>query len=414
MRFGPACTAGNHVLGTVRTDHGRSALLVPRPCPQMALAAYVVYAGADVATRVRGHGAAGVVCARPTTNVTLRSSRRVTIDRNTASTSFGVHGNTQCIVHHADGGSRDDATNCWLTDADPSETITFRPRSTGAPLLDPTEETSNAVEVGGGNGDGAGGNRDGGQGGGHGGGDNERGDDADDATGFVSSIWPGWRRRVLADPEFPFKVLMEETVGLGLAASGMIAARGKEILNELDFAICDIAVGATLNFILVYLLSPVAPAVGATAVSKSAFARFTSSLPANMFAPGVFTVSQRAQGFLYKGALFAVCGFAGSLVGTSLSQALLTIRKVVAPDSVKTNKQLPNVAINSAAWAGFMLLSSNPRYQALAGIERVMFKYAPEVVAKTGCGAARTANNVLGGANWVWWAKYLGIQDSGK
>lgn len=223
---------------------------------------------------------------------------------------------------------------------------------------------------------------------------------------WLARSWPGWRRRVAADPEFPFKVLMEETMGLGLAASGMIAARGKKILSEIDLAFCDIAVGGTLNFILVYLL---APTVGARASSLS-------NLPANLFVKGSYPLHSRIVGFLYKGTLFSICGFAGSVVGSTLSQSLIAARRAVTairhPDQELPEKALPNVFINSAAWAGFMFISSNPRYQTVAGVERFLFSVAPDSVAKVSCGLLRTANNVLGGAHWVWWAKAIGLQKS--
>eukprot|EP00177_Eucheuma_denticulatum_P004428 GFKZ01008040.1.p1 GENE.GFKZ01008040.1~~GFKZ01008040.1.p1 ORF type:complete len:390 (-),score=51.61 GFKZ01008040.1:1295-2464(-) len=234
-------------------------------------------------------------------------------------------------------------------------------------------------------------------------------------NGFVrwlARIWPGWRRRVAADPDFPFKVLMEETVGLGLAASGMIAARGKDILNELDFAFCDIAVGGTLNFILVYLLTPAVVVGGATQSGFLAgMGRMVKNLPANAFSAGTYTANQRFMGFMYKGGLFAVCGFGGSLLGTTLSQILVLVRRAVSGNEGAANKELPNVAVNSLAWAGFMFLSSNPRYQTVAGVERALFAFAPDAFAKAGSGALRTANNVLGGANWVWWARAIGLQE---
>lgn len=226
---------------------------------------------------------------------------------------------------------------------------------------------------------------------------------------WLARFWPGWRLRIAADPEFPFKVLMEETIGLGLASSGMIAARGKDILSELDFAFCDIAVGATLNFMLVYLLTP---AYGASTGGM------LSRLPANMFATGAHALPVRLAAFMYKGILFASCGFAGSVVGTSLTQALIGLRRVVSKmrgkDSDYAEKVLPNVLINSSAWAGFMFISSNPRYQLLAGLERALFSLAPEAVAKVGSGVLRTGNNVLGGANWVLWARAIGLQKSAE
>lgn len=227
---------------------------------------------------------------------------------------------------------------------------------------------------------------------------------------LLCTLSPGWRRRVLADPNFPFKVLMEETVGLGLAGLGMVAARGSEILNEIDFALCDILVGGTLNFMLVYLLSPVYG--GAAAGGANGLA----ALPTSLFSPGAYTVPARVASFAYKGVLFGACGFAGSLVGTGLTQVLVLARRGVAALQCREyqGKELPDVWKTSAAWAAFMMLSANPRYQSVAGVERALFSYAPPVAAKVGSAVLRTANNVGGGANWVWWAKYIGLQGGGK
>jgi hypothetical protein len=136
-----------------------------------------------------------------------------------------------------------------------------------------------------------------------------------------------------------------------------------------------------------------------------------------VFVSGAFTPGQRAAGFLYKGVLFAACGFAGSVLGTTLSQGLIAARKAMScgeGGKRLPTRPLPNVVVNSAAWAGFMFLSSNPRYQAVAGLEKLLFARTPAAVAKFGCGAARTFNNVAGGAIWVWWARYLGIQAQSK
>ncbi|XP_028213190.1 probable serine/threonine-protein kinase PBL28 isoform X1 [Glycine soja] len=52
--------------------------------------------------------------------------------------------------------------------------------------------------------------------------------------GIVGMVLNGWRSRIVADPQFPFKVLME----------------------ELDFVFSTLVVGSILNFILMYLLAP--------------------------------------------------------------------------------------------------------------------------------------------------------------
>ncbi|PNH04604.1 hypothetical protein TSOC_009216 [Tetrabaena socialis] len=49
----------------------------------------------------------------------------------------------------------------------------------------------------------------------------------------------------------------------------------------------------------------------------------------NMFEPGSFTVAQRLTNLGYKGAVFAVIGFFAGVLGTSLSNGLLALRKMV-------------------------------------------------------------------------------------
>eukprot|EP00871_Galdieria_phlegrea_P001421 jgi/Galph1/227/GphlegSOOS_G4961.1 len=230
---------------------------------------------------------------------------------------------------------------------------------------------------------------------------------------FLANKWPAWQEKVLADPNFPFKLLMEETLGLGLGFSGMIAARGKDILKELDFATCDLAVGAAMNFILVWLLTPSISIQ--TPPTRSPLQQWLTNLPAHCFAASStsvpFALQQRIAAFLYKGALFASCGFIGSMIGTSLAYFLLFMRRKLLKDT-STPRQLPNLFINSLAWAGFMFVSSNPRYQLLSGTERLLFHIAPLNVAKVSAGILRTVNNIAGGASWVIYARAIGLQKS--
>ena len=77
----------------------------------------------------------------------------------------------------------------------------------------------------------------GGSGGGGGGGDSDGGggdNEKNVGLGVVGMVLNGWRSRIVADPQFPFEVLME----------------------ELDFVFSTLVVGSILNFILMYLLAP--------------------------------------------------------------------------------------------------------------------------------------------------------------
>ncbi|KAF3952700.1 hypothetical protein CMV_021770 [Castanea mollissima] len=60
-----------------------------------------------------------------------------------------------------------------------------------------------------------------------------------------------WRSRVATDPQFAFKVLMEELVGVTACVLGDMASRPNFGLNELDFVFSTLVVGSVLNFTLI-------------------------------------------------------------------------------------------------------------------------------------------------------------------
>lgn len=78
--------------------------------------------------------------------------------------------------------------------------------------------------AGGGAGSLGGSNRDGWGGGGRGDGDSNAGDGSEDKKkgGFV---WQGWADRVAADPEFPFKVLLEQVWPTTACLTGALPTR---------------------------------------------------------------------------------------------------------------------------------------------------------------------------------------------
>eukprot|EP00961_Rhodomonas_salina_P303332 3941196-Rhodomonas_salina.3 len=144
---------------------------------------------------------------------------------------------------------------------------------------------------------------------------------------FLINTWGAWRDKMLADPQFAYKMMVEETVGLGLAMSGTVAARGKDLLKELDFFLTDCAVGAVLNFVLIW------SALRRNPLLNRVISQQLAKLPAFIFAEGKYTLAQRAGAGLYKGSLFGACGFVGSVGGTSLAYMLFLIRQMANPDA---------------------------------------------------------------------------------
>lgn len=233
---------------------------------------------------------------------------------------------------------------------------------------------------------------------------------SDDDAGFgpIGAFLSGWRSRVAADPQFPFKVLMEELVGVTACVLGDMASRPNFGLNELDFVFSTLVVGSILNFLLMYLLAPTAGA-GGGASSGSLPSIFAACPPSHMFEPGAYGVLSRMGTFVYKGTLFAAVGFAAGLVGTAISNALIKMRKKMDPNFQTPNKPPPTL-LNALTWAVHMGVSSNFRYQTLNGIEFLLAKGLPPFLFKSSVVVLRCLNNVLGGMSFVVLARLTGSQ----
>ncbi|KAJ1285897.1 hypothetical protein BS78_03G313100 [Paspalum vaginatum] len=219
--------------------------------------------------------------------------------------------------------------------------------------------------------------------------------------GILGVFLAGWAARVAADPQFPFKVLMEELVGVTACVLGDMASRPNFGLNELDFVFSTLVVGSILNFVLMYLLAPTAGVAAA------------SALPSHMFEPGAYSLGSRVATLMSKGATFAVVGFAAGLAGTALSNGLIAMRKRMDPEFETPNKPPPTL-LNAATWALHMGVSSNLRYQTLNGVEYLLGRVAPAPVFKVSVVALRCMNNVLGGMSFVLLARLTGSQKSDK
>ncbi|ESQ49209.1 hypothetical protein EUTSA_v10021063mg [Eutrema salsugineum] len=253
-----------------------------------------------------------------------------------------------------------------------------------------------------GSGGGSGGGGDG-YGGSSGGGE---GKEESSSLGPIGMFLQGWRSRVTADPQFPFKVLMEELVGVSACVLGDMASRPNFGLNELDFVFSTLVVGSILNFTLMYLLAPTAATIGS---SQSLPGIFRSCPSSHMFEQGSFTVMNRFGTLVYKGMVFATVGLAAGLVGTAISNGLIMLRKKMDPSFETPNKPPPTV-LNSLTWATHMGVSANVRYQTLNGVEFLLAKALPPMVFKTGVVVLRCVNNVVGGMSFVVLARMTGSQ----
>nr|CAD1829079.1 unnamed protein product [Ananas comosus var. bracteatus] len=199
----------------------------------------------------------------------------------------------------------------------------------------------------------------------------------------------GWRSRVSADPEFPFKVLMEELIGVSANVLGDMASRPNFGLNELDLVFSTLVVGSIVNFVLMYLLAPTSSIASSAAISHMFEPGTTPSSPASASSP---PRAPRSPPWVRGGAR-----------GTAISNTLVALRRRVggaaasAAAADESPARSPPTVLNALTWAAHMGVSSNFRYQALNGIEYAAAKTLPPPGFKAAVVVLRCLNNVLGG-----------------
>jgi hypothetical protein len=258
----------------------------------------------------------------------------------------------------------------------------------------------------GGNGGNGGGN------GGWGGGGSGKGGSGKGGSPFAL-LAAGFRDRMAADPEYVFKVLTEQIIGVGASVLGDMSSRKDWGIHELDFVFATLIVGSIINFSLMWFLAPTASAGSASASFTSKFfgdyfLRKMGAPPGHMFERG-FPVSARVANFMYKGTVFATIGVCAGLLGTVISNSLIALRKATDPNFVQQNES-PNVLANAGCWALHMGLSSNARYQVLNGMDMVIQPMVPQGAFRLITSVVRSANNVIGGISFVMIAKMFGVQ----
>jgi len=217
------------------------------------------------------------------------------------------------------------------------------------------------------------------------------------------------RNRLLADPRLPSVLGIELGVGVCAVFAAEKAARRERFFKELDFVIANQVLICLTNIALVLALTPTA-AIAAPAAAGS-LAAYMASLPGYFLQEGSFSAGQRAACFFSKAAQFSVVGSMTAAAGQGVTKGLVAMRTALNPES-PPEVELAPVLETSAAYAMFMAGSSNTRYQLLNSFEGLVLPTLPGGTAAKNVLVAvvRTGNNYLGSANWIWWAKFRGLQ----
>ncbi|XP_040994931.1 protein RETICULATA-RELATED 4, chloroplastic-like [Juglans microcarpa x Juglans regia] len=227
----------------------------------------------------------------------------------------------------------------------------------------------------------------------------------------------GFRERLLADDLFLAKVGIECGVGIFTKTAAEYERRRENFFNELEIVFADVVMAICADFMLVYLPAPTVSLRPPLAISAGAIAKFFHNCPDNAFQVALagtsYSFLQRLGAVLRNGTKLFAVGTASSLVGTAVTNALINARKAVDKSSPVEVENVP-ILSTSAAYGVYMAISSNLRYQVLAGVieQRILepLLHKHKLMLSAICFAVRTGNTYLGSLLWVDYARWIGIQ----
>ncbi|XP_022752364.1 protein RETICULATA-RELATED 4, chloroplastic-like [Durio zibethinus] len=227
----------------------------------------------------------------------------------------------------------------------------------------------------------------------------------------------GFKERLLADDLFLAKVGIECGVGIFTKTAAEYERRRENFFNELEVVFADVVMAIIADFMLVYLPAPTISLRPPLAIGAGAISKFFYSCPDNAFQvalPGTsYSFLQRLGAVMRNGAKLFAVGTTSSLVGTAVTNALINARKAVEKSSAAEVENVPILA-TSVGYGVYMAVSSNLRYQMLAGVieQRILepLLHQHKLMLSAICFAVRTGNTYLGSLLWVDYARLVGIQ----
>lgn len=181
--------------------------------------------------------------------------------------------------------------------------------------------------------------------------------------------------RMMADPAFVQKLLIEN----GITAAGTlwyeVEQRGDRFFKELDLVVINTVCLMAASSAMVWAVAPNRSFGG----PSLPFQRMLAGMPSNVFdACGPqrqYTMASRITSFAAKSTQMAVVG--GVIGGTMslLGRGSTALRQKMDP-SYRPSLQPPRASTAAAGLGGFMAISSNFRYQMVAGMDRYLFGHS--------------------------------------
>ncbi|KAL8161848.1 hypothetical protein V2J09_013337 [Rumex salicifolius] len=213
----------------------------------------------------------------------------------------------------------------------------------------------------------------------------------------------GFRERLLADDLFLAKVAMECGVGIFTKSAAELERRREKFTKELDFVFADVVMALIADFMLVWLPAPTVSLRPALALTAGPVAKYFYGCPDNAFQVALagtsYSFLQRVGAIVRNGAKLFVVGTSASLIGTGFTNVLINVRKALDKSYAVEAEDVPILSM-SVAYGVYMAVSSNLRYQVLAGVveQRVLepMLHQQKLLLSLLCFAVRTGNTFLG------------------
>lgn len=223
------------------------------------------------------------------------------------------------------------------------------------------------------------------------------------SRGVPQGISRAFIGRLLADPAFMYRLLLEEATTIGFSVWWEFKNRKDRIKQEWDLALVNVLTVAACNAVVVWSLAP-CRSYGNT--FRFDLQNTLQKLPNNIFEKSYplreFDLQKRIQCFFYKAAELCMVGLSAGAVQGALSNTLA--RKKEGRLSVT----VPSVSSNAFGYGAFLGIYANLRYQLLCGFDRAMISHFDVIgVALFFSTALRALNVQLGEASRRAW---LGVE----
>lgn len=176
--------------------------------------------------------------------------------------------------------------------------------------------------------------------------------------------------RLLADPAFMYRFLLEEVATIGCSVWWEIKNRKDRIKQEWDLALINVLTAAACNAVVVWSLAP-CRSYGNT--FQFDLQNTLQKLPNNIFEKSYplreFDLQKRIQCFLFKAAELCMVGLGAGTVQGALSNSLAPKKEG------RLSVTVPSVSSNALGYGAFLGIYANLRYQLLCGFDRTMVSH---------------------------------------